>query len=236
VAAVRCPKCGTINPDGRRRLARCNRCHEPLGKCRYCQHYDPRLLDCTSSARRTDDRIVDADAALNCPEFITLLDRGGYAGAIPWRALLRTGLIALAGSAFLMLALLRSLIPASPPPPVVLEADVGVPSTAFQEDGFEVTVFVLNHADHAAEQVQVLLSGSSMPYLVCRGMDPPEAFVDASPRSACALLGDLQPGDIRSVCFHFLAERPGEVRLVANVTATNLEAPTRVPVACQVLP
>ena len=69
MATVRCPICGTINPNGRRRLARCRRCRELLGKCRYCDHYDARLLDCTHLSHRIDEKIVDPDAVLTCLDF-----------------------------------------------------------------------------------------------------------------------------------------------------------------------
>ena len=76
MAIVRCPRCGTINPNGRRRLARCRRCHEELAGCRYCTYYDPRLMDCTHPARPDWLRIVDARESLNCADFTSMLTGG----------------------------------------------------------------------------------------------------------------------------------------------------------------
>lgn len=224
MAAVRCPKCGAVNPNGRRRLARCRLCHEQLGKCRYCEHYDPRLLDCTHLARRTDEKIVDADAVLDCPEFSSLLARRRlpYGGA---RAVLRTTLIAavLVASAFA----LKHLLEPAEAPLVLLRVSARAPESCFQEDGFPVQVFVSNQTQDVAQNVRVFLSGSGLRTLTCQSVTPSEAFLEETPTAVCAGMGNLRPGEIGTVEFHFVANQCGEVALTALVVADNLPAPTK---------
>lgn len=234
MATVRCPKCGSINPNGRRRLARCRRCREPLGKCRYCEHYDPRLLDCTSVTRRSDDKILDADAALNCAEFSSLLVTAGPAGWVNWRRLWKTAALAIVVVG-VCLGLRWYQTPRAAPP-VLLKTSLRVPASSFQDEGFNVTVLVRNQADQPARRVEVLISGRSMTHLTCQWVDPSEAFMEASPKSVRTLLGDLEPGEIRSVQLHFSAREPGELDLTAHVTAANVEAPTRVRISSEVVP
>ena len=76
MAAVRCPKCGTINDEGARSYPRCRRCQEHLLKCRYCER---RLLDCDHPLRAEDSHVSDPDVYLACPHHRTTL-RVGPAG------------------------------------------------------------------------------------------------------------------------------------------------------------
>ena len=224
VATVRCPKCGAVNPNGRRRLSRCRACHEKLGKCRYCEHYDPRTLDCTHLARRTDEKILDADAVLDCPDFSSLLT--GRKLLFPaLRAVLRTTLIAvvLIASAFV----LKLLLEPAEPPPVLLKASARAPESCFQEDGFPVQVFVSNRTEQVAQNVRVFLSGSGLKTLTCQSVTPSEAFVEETDTAVCAGLGNLRPNEIRTVAFQFVANQCGEVSLTALVVADNLPTPTK---------
>ena len=234
MATVRCPKCGTINPNGRRRLARCRRCGEALGKCRYCRHYDPQLLDCTSVTRGTNEKILDADAVLNCSEFSSLLVTGESIGWLTWRRLWKTAALAIAVAAIFVGV--RWFQAPRTAPPVLLKTSLRVPATSFQDEGFEVTVLVRNQADHPARSVQVLVSGRSMNHLICQWVDPSEAFMEASSKSVRTLLGDLEPGEIRSVQLHFSATKPGELDLTAHITAANLETPARLRISSEVIP
>ena len=233
---VRCPKCGTINPNGRRRLARCRRCQEPLSKCRYCQFYDARLMDCTHPARPEELRIVDPDEVLNCPDFTSTLVVG--TAKRRWLVpVLRTGVIAaLVGiGAFLgVVRLYRAFT--QPPPSVLLRASASAPAVSFLDAGFAVKILVLNEAEHPARDVQVFIRGPTVAHLVCQSVDPPEAFVEASPQMVCGWLGDLAPGEIGSVEFQFVADEPGELQLVGQVTAANVPGPQRVPIEGEIVP
>jgi hypothetical protein len=107
---------------------------------------------------------------------------------------------------------------------------------SFQDSGFDVTVLVRNEAEHPAREVEVHISGRSMSYLSCQYTEPPEAFLEGTPRMVRALLGDLEPGQIGSVLFHFLASRTGELDLAAYVTAANVQGTEKVPVEGEVVP
>jgi hypothetical protein len=236
VATVQCPSCGATNPNGRRRLSRCRRCHEPLGKCRYCEHYDQRLLDCTNPGHREDERIVDADAVLNCPGFASTLAGPRLGRRAPW-AVLRTAVLTTAAVSLLLFGLVRFYGgPGEAPPPVTLKTTAIAPLISFLDDGFDLSVLVQNEADHPARDVHITVLGSSMRHLTCQYMDPPECYAEGPARSACAQLGDIESGGTRSVLFHFTAAQAGELDLTAQVTAANLEGVERLPIEGEVVP
>jgi len=192
-------------------------------------------MDCTHPARPDWLRIVDATESLNCADFTSILV-GAPARARGWR-ILRTAVIAavLAGIGFLGAVRAYEVV-TRPPPPVLLRASVSVPAEATRTTGFDVKILILNEADYPAEEVQVFISGPSLRNIVCEWIDPPEAFVEATPTSACGWVGYLEPGAIGSVLFHFSAEEACQVKLVAQVVAANLEGPHRVPIEGEILP
>jgi len=243
VATVRCPKCGTINPNGRRRLARCRRCHEALGKCRYCEHYDFQMQDCTHPAREPGVRVLDADEVLNCAEFSSTLTTTGAAlrrvVLVPWagRPARRLGFLAMVVALAGALAVVHTYWAGSRAvPPALLRVAVSAPPVSFQDEGFDVNVLVLNEADYPAREVKVFISGRSLRHLTCQSVEPPEAFLEASPQVVCALVGNLGPGEIGSTVFHFLSAKSGELDLSAHVTAANVEGPQTLPMEGEVIP
>lgn len=235
MASVSCPSCGTVNVEGQRKLARCRNCHEWLIACRYCAHYDARLMDCVHPARPDWLRIVDATESLNCPDFTSILT-GAAVHSRVWRVL-RTATITavLAGLGFLGVVRGYEAVIA-PAPPVLLRASVSVPTEASRSTGFDVRIFVRNEADRPAEDVQVLLTGPAMRDIACDWVEPPEAFVEATPKTVCAWLGNLEPGAIGTVQFHFTATDACQVKLTAQVVAANVEGPHRVPIEGEILP
>lgn len=238
MAAVKCPKCGAINPHGHRRTARCVRCYEALGKCRYCRHYDFRIGDCVSTARRSDDRVLDADEMLNCLEFSSVLTERA-AGPAGWKSAPRRLWVVLAAvvlSAAAAAGVIRALGPAPETKQASVRAGVEAPESIVQDEGLTVTVAVANEGQEAVRDLRVIVAGRSLPWLVCQYVTPEECFLDASPKAVSAALGDLPPGEIRTVAFRFLANRAGDLQLTAHVTGANLETPTKLPIECQVLP
>ena len=232
---VRCPKCGTAHPRGDRPLARCPGCNEQLGACRYCSYYDAQMMDCTHPARPEELRIVDAGESLNCPDFTSILTTSAVRSHL-WR-LLRTAAIAVVLSLVVLLGAVRVYESVTrPPPPVYLRAKVSAPAETFRESGFDVKVLVLNEADCAAEDVQVFISGPTMPKLICQSVEPSDAFVEWTERTVCGWIGRLEPGEIGSVDFHFAAEEACEVELVAQVVAANLEGPEKIAIEGAILP
>ena len=193
------------------------------------------MMDCIHPARPDWLRIVDATESLNCPDFTSLLV-GPPARARVWR-ILRTAVIAAVLAWLGFLGAVRAYeVVTSPPPPVLLRASVSVPTEATRSTGFDVKIFVRNEADYPAQDVQVFISGPAMRNIVCEWIEPPEAFVEATKISACGWVGYLEPGAIGWVQFHFTAEEACQVKLVAQVTAANLEGPHRVPIEGEILP
>jgi len=233
MVAVRCPICGTINPDGGRRLARCASCHEALGKCRYCVHYDSRLQECTHLARAANERILDADEPLNCPQFKTRLpDRAPARRVLP---AMRTLIVGAAVGLGLMFGLSRLVAPKAPHS-TSLRTSVSAPASMFSEDPLDIKVFVQNQADQPAEDVRVALAGRGMRSLTCQAVDPAECFEEATPQRVTAYLGEIQPGDIGAVAFRLSAGGTGTLPISAIVTAATLEVPDRTQIEVEVVP
>jgi len=235
MATVRCPKCGAINPNGRRRLGRCYQCREWLGKCRYCRHYDPRLSDCTSLSRRTDEHVLDADEVLNCPDFSSALVNGlsplPRAGSFLTTVSL-VGILALGAlGAFLVI---RSFTKETPS--VTLRVVVDSPPSIIQDEPLQVTVMVANQGENPAQDVRVIISGRGIAYLVCQYVTPEECFLEATPKAVTAAFGDMAPGSMQSVAFRFLPTRACNLSLSAHVTAANTPLPAVSRIECQVLP
>jgi hypothetical protein len=117
-----------------------------------------------------------------------------------------------------------------------LRAKVKVPSVSFRDEGFDVTVNVANWAEYPAEGVVVAIMGRTMPRLVCTSVDPPDCYLERGPRALRAYIGSMAPGEIRSVCVHFMPERAGELELRAQITADNMPPAGRVFITGEVVP
>ncbi len=234
MATVRCPKCGTVNPNGQKRLLRCAQCRTELSACRYCRFYDARMMDCIHPSRPDYLRIVDAREALNCQDFASTLAGRGRRFAL---RITRTAVIAAVVTAIALFGFVSLYRKATEEaPPVLLRAAVSAPEECEREAGFNVKVLVQNTADQPAEEVQVVISGLSMPRLTCQYMEPPEAFAEATEKATTAWIGRIEPGDIASVEFSFAPSREGKVDLVAQVIAANMEGPQKIPIKSEVLP
>ena len=230
---VRCPRCGAVNPYGARPLARCQNCREALAKCRYCRHYDARQADCMHPSRAPDERVLDADEMLNCPYFASTLVSGGPSRARP---LFRTLGVALLAGLVMAFVLWRLAVGPTPAAAATLKADVTAPTSAFQEEGLEITVNVINQADQPAREVLIRLAGPGMGALECQGVTPAECPVETGARHVLVLLGDLEPGQATAVSFRLAATHTGKQQLTTQVTAANVERPTLVPIECEIMP
>jgi len=194
------------------------------------------MLDCTHPGHRLDEPIVDADAVLNCLDFASTLAGPRPAGRRASWAVLRTAVLTTAAVSLLLFGLVRFYGGPASAPPVMLKASASIPSISFLDDGFDVSVLVQNEDDHPAKDVHITVLGRSMRHLTCQYMDPPECYAEGLPRTACAQLGDLEPNEIRSVLFHFMAAQAGELDLTAHVTAANLEGIEKIPIEGEVVP
>ena len=234
VTAVRCPKCGELNPDGQRRGVRCHACREYLRKCRYCTHYDFDIVDCTSLYRREQDHVVDADEALDCPEFVSLLSSARAPRA--WYLPVRTYAIAAVLTLVAAVGAIHVARGPKPAPALPVSVSVSAPEVTMKEEGLDVTVMVFNPTDHAVAGVEVLITGKDMPRLTCQSVTPPEAFLEAAPRRVAAAMGEMPPGEQRAVTFHFAAHRTGEVSLTVSVTVANASGSSVKTVASEIVP
>ena len=193
------------------------------------------MMDCTHPARPDWLRITDPSEALNCADFTSIVSGAG--ARVRLRQVIRTGLIAALLALAAMLGTVRLYHGLTQPgPSVPLRASVSAPAEASADAGFPVKVLLLNQGEHPANGVQVVIGGKSIRNLVCQGVEPPECFVEATARRACARIKRVEPGAIGSVTFYFTAREPGEVKLVAQVTAENARAPERVLIEAEILP
>ncbi|MBN1458024.1 MAG: hypothetical protein JXA57_00715 [Armatimonadetes bacterium] len=232
MATVQCPNCGAINPNGKRLLARCQQCNVYMAACRYCQFYDRRMMDCTHPARPEELRITDPSESLNCADF-TALGRGRSL-----KRVLRTASIAIVVTLAALFGGIRIYEAATTAPPeVLLHTIINTTSQLNLGEGtFDVKAFVRNDSEHTAKDVQVFISGPSMPDLVCEWTDPPEAYAEGPGRSISGWIGDLDPGQVGSVFFYFQAKEATQIKLTAQVTSANVAGPQRIVLAGEVLP
>ncbi len=192
-------------------------------------------MDCVHSARPDWLRIVDPRESLNCEDFTSTLT----AGTAPFRAVnvVRTSAISvIVGIALMFGAVHLYRVATHTAPPVPLRATVSAPTESSADADFAVRVLVLNQGEHPAMGVQVNVGGKSLRNFVCQGVEPPEAFAEATTRSVSARLGRIEPGAIGSVTFHFSPKEPGEAKLVVQVTAANAELAQIVPIEGDILP
>lgn len=232
MATVQCPSCGALNPNGKRLLARCQRCNVYLAACRYCEFYDKRMMDCVHPARPEELRITDPSESLNCPDFSAL----GRGRAL--KRVLRTTLIAIVFTLAVLLAGIRVYEASTTPTPDVLLYTIinTTPQLNLGEGTFDVKTFVRNDSEYTAKEVQVFISGPSMPDLVCEWTDPPEAYAEGPGRSISGWIGDLEPGQVGSVFFYFQPREATQVKLMVRVISANVAGPRRIVVAGEVLP
>jgi len=235
MAAVRCPKCGTLNPDAHRRGVRCSACRESFGKCRYCQFYDSRIVDCTNINRPEHERIIDADEVMNCPEFASVL--APHQPRRAWYAVGRTFAIATVLTLAAALAAIHFVRgPKRVPLLLPVHVSISAPETVMQDEGLDVAATVFNPTDRPAQGVEILITGKGMAGLTCQYVRPPEAFLEAGPRSVSATFGEVPAGEQTSILFHFLTKRTGEVSLVASITVANHSGSTVETVQSEIVP
>jgi hypothetical protein len=191
------------------------------------------LQDCTHLARASNERVLDADEALNCPQFQTRLpDRAPARRVLP---ALRTLIIGTVVGLGLMFGLSRLVAPKASAP-ISLRTSVSAPATMFSEDPLDIKVFVQNQADQPAEDVRVALAGQGMRGLTCQSVDPAECFEEATPQRVTAYLGEIPPGDIGRVAFRLSPGGTGRFAISAVVTAAALEVPDRTQIEVEVVP
>lgn len=178
---------------------------------------------------------MDASESLNCPYFASTLVAGQRRRLL--LPVLRTGFLAAVGVLLAMFVVIRIYGGSTEtPPPAMLRTTVSAPEICFMDSGVDVKVLVLNEAEETARDVEVYLRGPGMRHLYCDGVKPEWALAEVTPRSACAWLGDLDPGQIGQVEFHLAPDLAGEYDLVAQVTAANIEGLERVPVSGEIVP
>lgn len=198
-------------------------------------YYDFDVVDCTNIHLREQDRVLDADEVLDCPEFVSALTSAAARGVGRIRA--RTYLLAAAltlAAAWGAIHLGRG--PRQTLAPLPLHASVVAPEVAMKEEGLLVTATVVNTSERLAEGVEVRLTGKSMSCLTCQSVTPPEAWSEAGPRGVTALLGDIPPGEDRVVSWQFSPSRTGEISLVASVTAANSSGSTVKTLRSEIVP
>ncbi len=57
----KCPRCGTLNPEGVSPFPLCSKCGENLVSCRYCRFFNARTLECTHPLQLEIQTISDPD-------------------------------------------------------------------------------------------------------------------------------------------------------------------------------
>lgn len=235
MATIRCPICGTINPNGKRRLARCRRCHEDLAGCRYCLHYHPHMMDCLHPARPDWLRITDPTESVNCPDFTTTLNTSrAHTQTIN---LFRTAVVTVTLSLIVIfggMGIYHAMTGGGAE--TTLTAVANAPGETTTEEGLTVRVTVTNEGARLARQVEVRVGGKSLRDLRCDAVEPEGCAIERGKRDIRARIALIEPGNTASFGFHFRPEEPGEVKLVAQVVAANAKSMPSMTVQSEILP
>ena len=216
MAAVRCPKCGTINYQGIGPSPRCRHCHEHLLKCRYCSHFDRRLLDCGHPLLREGSHISDPDLYAGCRQHATTLrvGSGGRALALIAKPPVLTALvlavaIAAGGYAFAHYYQRSNEVAA---PRLSMTASLH-PTRAGVGQVVWIKVDIANHGRVPAEHVTLYVSRSFLANCEPMELSPPPQGTASDANWERLDFGTLGPGAGLTVRYTFEAKQSGTAPL-----------------------
>jgi len=217
MVVLRCPKCGRLCRAGVLPFPRCARCHEHLLKCRYCAHYDARLLDCVSPFRPEAFPIRDPDLYLACQHHKTTL-----APALPavrrrvWMPLIALFVLAIAAGAVIMLRL-----QAAPPRGPMLHARVPPMEESFVHEPLVVTLQVWNPGPGAVREIIVSLHRSYEKHVKLDYVEPRPSHQRRTRRAQHMWFAGLEEGQVLDVLLHVTPIRQGTWQMQVDVVSPD---------------
>jgi hypothetical protein len=169
-----CPKCHSVVVTGRKAPRRCRKCGEKLDRCRYCLHFDPRVLACEHPDILPVERILDPDEHRECPYFVYLPSRKLKPRKVFLQLSLevwKTIMVALICFALLYVGLGKYFGRSGPG--VVLVASMDEPGTVMSDETFDTVVRLENQGKKTAQHVTCRLGKEVLAIVELMGVDPP---------------------------------------------------------------
>ncbi|MCC6443907.1 MAG: hypothetical protein IT210_10695 [Armatimonadetes bacterium] len=211
--SLRCPKCNTLMMKGYMTFPICHKCHENLVKCRYCQHYDLRLMECTS-VLRDNPSVPDADVVINCQFYSTArkFDAGAARTHRPAIALALAAVLILVGAA-LAWTVLMNWQSASQDVGGILSYQVAVPDQVEMSQGVNITVAVSAPPFRGSDNVVLRLEQASLENLRFAGSVPEPQRTESTRKNTYLHYGPLAPGQAMQVSLSFAPEKAQNYKL-----------------------
>ena len=221
MAVLKCPKCGRLCRERVVPFPRCARCHEHLLTCRYCAHYDARMLDCVSPFRPEDLRIRDPDLYLACPHHKTTL-----APPEP-RAIRKRVWVPAFG--ILLVAVLGVFILArrgpAPPPGPDLHARVVPVEEAILQEPMVIEVQIWNPGPGPVSDVIMAIDRSYQRHVNLTYVEPEPVVQRRTSKWERLWFPGLDKGETLEVYLHVMPVKQGTWQFKAEVTSPD--APRR---------
>jgi len=197
----------------------CHKCKENLIKCRYCHHFDPRLIECTCVERITSDirvgsSIADPDTPINCPYYVT-------SRKYEVKALLlqqhRQAIISLAIAAlFLMIMAFGMNLVVSRQSASITEGalslQAAVPDQIDMTQSLNVTLNIISLPTGGSEDVTMRLDKDSLATFRWIGSEPPPVRIEPTKKFIYFHYGPMPASQTQQIVWTLAPERVGNYK------------------------
>jgi len=199
-----------------------------LHRCRYCLHFDPRVLACEHPNILPVERVLDPDEIRDCPYFVYLPTRKARAK----KSLLRLSLETWRVVVFLVICFgllyvgLGKYITGGGGE-TVLEARLEEPGTVMMDETFDLVARIENKGKRAAKGITFRFGKETLGAVELMEVDPPlppEAWKETKTEVAINI-GGLPTGEAYLLRFTFRPLKTGRFPFRIVVFAENTRAP-----------
>jgi hypothetical protein len=199
-----------------------------LHRCRYCLHFDYRVLACEHPNILPVERIIDPDETRDCPYFVYLPTRKAKARKSFLRLSLgtwRAAIFLLICFGLLYIGMGRYLTGGSGE--AILEARLEEPGTVMMDETFDLVARVENKGKKSAEGVSFRFGKDTLGAVELMEVDPPlppQAW-KATEAAVTVDIGRLPAGEAYLLRFTFRPLKAGRFPFSLVVFAKNAQTP-----------
>lgn len=206
-----CPACGASTRRRHPRFPRCRTCGELLIKCRYCNHFDMRIMDCTHEVLADRIHVSDPDLFTECPYHTYVPRRGAVVRPrTRFKSLALIGGVLIAGAVFFAIAYRAGRQPTSK---IVVLATTTEQMTVGTTG--QVRVTLLNRGRSVVRQISITLDRRFLSrfHYDFKLLSPPPRAIRALRAMWYLEFGGLRPDESVSIVLPITGEKPGTHRL-----------------------
>jgi hypothetical protein len=234
MAALTCPKCSAAIHAHEKLPQRCERCGAALHCCRYCTHFDHRVLDCAHPDLVDIEHITDADDVRSCRYFsfnprITTAKTFLSLSISMWMSAI--ALIVLGGLLYIGLTRTSTGAPLS-----ALQLNVQPPGTIVREDPCDISFSIVNNSQATARNVMITVEATTLSALDYTQSQPVPRRVDRRGKSMNLVFGDVAAGQTITGSISFTPKRTGTIPIGLMLSAENIDKPSLVNTQIQITP